>query len=37
MKDEQYETHNEGNVNESTGNVERKKSQQPENDENCGD
>jgi hypothetical protein len=37
MEDEQYETHNEGDVNESTGNVECEKSQQPKNNENCGD
>jgi hypothetical protein len=37
MQDEQYEPHNEDDVNESTGNVECEKSQQPKNNENRGD
>ena len=37
MKDEQHETYDEGNVNEPSGNVKCKKSQQPKNNENCGD
>jgi hypothetical protein len=37
MEDEQYETDNQDEVYESSGNVECEKSQQPKNNENCGD
>jgi len=37
MKDEQHETYDEGNVNEPSGNVKCEKSQQPKNNQNCGD
>jgi len=37
MENEQYEPHDEDDVNESSGNVECEKSKQPENDENCSE
>jgi len=37
MQNEQNEAHNEGNVNESSGNVKCEKSEQPKNNEDCGD
>jgi len=37
MEDEQYETDNKDEVNKSSGDVECKKTQQPKNNEDCGD
>jgi hypothetical protein len=37
MEDEQHDAHDEGDVNESSGNVKGEKSKQPKNDQNCGD
>jgi hypothetical protein len=37
MQHEQYQAHNQSNVNESAGYVKREKPKQPENDQNCGD
>jgi hypothetical protein len=37
MKHNQYQAHNQGNVNESGGYVKCEKSKQPKNNQNCGD
>jgi hypothetical protein len=37
MHDEQYQAHNQGHMNERGAYVKREKSQQPKNDQNCGD
>jgi len=37
MQHEQYQAHHQGNVNESRGYVEGEKSEQPQNNQNCGD
>ena len=37
MQDKQYQANHQGSVNESGGHVECEKSEQPKNDQNCGD
>jgi hypothetical protein len=37
MQDKQYQAYNQGSMNESGGNMEREKSEQPKNDQNGGD
>jgi hypothetical protein len=37
MNGKQHDSHNEDDVDESRGNVKRKKSEQPKNDQNCSE
>jgi hypothetical protein len=37
VQHEQYQPHNQSNVNEGAGDVKCEKTKQPENDQNCGD